>query len=421
MKDLVVCIPTYNRDKIIQEFLDMCLKMYHSYGIDVYIYDSSTNCLTEEIVKNYEGYEEYLFYKRIDSQVHSNEKYFRIYEEFIERNDYRYVWNCGDALRWTEEAIQEIMQLIKHNYEIIVVNHLDKEKKGKREYTDANELFSHHGWHMTLYGLSILSVPLFLRDVNWNAIREKYMDSLKINYSHVGMMFERMVEMNEIYVFHLPIPPKCMITSELKKSSGWHQETFYMVCQRWPATVMALPEYYQDKKRVIKIFGEYSNILNWTNMLKLRTQGIYNMKIFWKYFFQWKNVIFISMIKLFGLALLPKEIVDMMVSPDRHLVGKFCKNYQTIYIYGCGQKAKRFARYMEELELEYAGFLNSDVSKLTEHTMNHHNIIQFSEDLLKEKNTGFLIALNNKNYKEVCKQYPMIAKKRNVLWIKGKE
>ena len=43
MKDLAICIPTYERAEFIREFLEICLPITEQFDIDVYIYDSSIN------------------------------------------------------------------------------------------------------------------------------------------------------------------------------------------------------------------------------------------------------------------------------------------------------------------------------------------------------------------------------------------
>ena len=40
MKELAICIPTYERAKFIQEFLEICLPITEQFDLDVYIYDS---------------------------------------------------------------------------------------------------------------------------------------------------------------------------------------------------------------------------------------------------------------------------------------------------------------------------------------------------------------------------------------------
>ena len=90
MKKLAICIPTYNRAKIIE---DICLKIISIPDkdiFDVYIYDSSPNLDTKEKLQDILQKKNF-FYFRISENVDSNTKVYNIYQDKNIQNTYRYL------------------------------------------------------------------------------------------------------------------------------------------------------------------------------------------------------------------------------------------------------------------------------------------------------------------------------------------
>ena len=79
---LVICIPTYNRSRVISQVLDYEAGMLKENGIDLIIYDSSENQDTENIYETYKnkGFVN-LFLKKVDPRILSNRKIYMIWQE----------------------------------------------------------------------------------------------------------------------------------------------------------------------------------------------------------------------------------------------------------------------------------------------------------------------------------------------------
>ena len=415
MKKLAICVPTYERPDVIEELLLKSLKTYSENNIDVFIYDSSPNERTKDVVWDYQSRFDNLSYVHIDSAVHSNMKVYKIFQEFEKRQDNEYLWVCSDSIRWAEDIIKRICELIEEHYDFVIVNYRDVEKIGTKVFTDKNLLFRDCAWHMTLYGATIVRTETVLKNADWDGLIAKYMIPDRINHSHVALYFEQINKMPAFQAFHLSVSKEKLSASTLKKIPGWHHDTFYVWGTCWPSMIKALPAEYLCKKEVIKKSGVNSSILSAENLLFLRNGGIYNLRIFLKYLGRWHALTDISIRLLLIIAIMPKDFYKS--EKERKLKKKlklFCKAYTDIYIYGCGSKANRFAGYLEEMEIEYKSFLVS--KKETEKDQfRDHPVKQYARDLLDNDHAGLIVALNEGNTKEVMQTYPEIKGKRNVF------
>ena len=95
MKRLAIAVPTYNRSKDIEYFIEQESFALGYEDVDLLIYDSSENEDTEQVVGKYldDGFRN-LIYIKYPSKMPSNEKFFRIYMELGEQYDY--IWMIHD-------------------------------------------------------------------------------------------------------------------------------------------------------------------------------------------------------------------------------------------------------------------------------------------------------------------------------------
>lgn len=400
---LAVCVPTYKRPEVIQEFMENMAFQYIQYGFNIFIYDSSEDSLTEQIVKK--GMLQYkdLHYVRIAPSVHSNMKVYDIFREFGKLQEYNYLWICSDYIRWTRRVLDSVNACINQGYDIIIPNYQDVEKIGNKEYTDKNTLFLDCAWHMTLFGAAVLKVSTMLTGVNWDALIEKYMVSDCINHSHVAFYFEKISTMKDWKAIHLSFLKSDMIVSSFRKYSGWHKDVFYVWCHCWPTVINKLPECYNNKQEVIKKIGVNAGILSYQNLRKLRGQNIFNREIYLCYKNEWRNLTNVPKFIIWEISMIPLEIINRNEAKKEVLlktkIKKFCRKFDVIYIFGAGRKAGRYTGYLNEMNLSFKAYLVSkemDNVKMKE----GHKVIQFNKELLNDGKVGILLALNEENTKE---------------------
>lgn len=421
---LAVCIPTYNRPEVIEEFIQTCARQYLQHQFDIFIYDSSEDIQTEEVVKEYKKQFSNLYYTKVAPEIHSNMKVYNIFREFGHSLKYDYLWVCSDSIRWSQEVLNSVDTYTKKKYDIIIPNYRDTEKIGDKEYCDKNSLFLDCAWHMTLYGATILNVSTMLSDVNWESLTEKYAVPECINHSHVAFYFEKINCMNKWKAIHLSFPTSVLTASGLKEYSGWRSETFYVWCHCWPAMINKLPDCYQNKEKVIMKSGIYSETLLYSNLRNLRKDGIFNLKIYLRYKKEWRYVTSVSELSLVLLAVVPSTIVKYSVKGSLRVqikkvilkkkIKKFCRKFDRIYIYGAGIKARRYTKYLNEMGIPFEGYLVSGPPNNIA-GFDHHKVQTFCMDILYGCSAGILLALNEKNTVEVLKSVLKFVDKKKIF------
>ena len=92
MKQLAICVPIYNQPEMLREMFVRCLSNYEDFGIDIYIYDSSSDNETENVIREYRADYRNLYYKHLSADICSNIKVLEAYQEIIEAKKYEYLW-----------------------------------------------------------------------------------------------------------------------------------------------------------------------------------------------------------------------------------------------------------------------------------------------------------------------------------------
>lgn len=409
-----ICIPTYNRSEVVRELIETTAEVYFRYGFDIYIYDSSEDELTENVVTEKQAVYNKLHYIRIDPAVHSNMKVYHIFQEFGTSQEYEYLWVCSDSIRWSERALKVVYPYMEKRYDLIIPNYRDVEKIGDREYTDRNRFFLDCAWHMTLYGATILRISTMLTYVDWETLTRRYGVPECINHSHVAFYFEKLSRLENWRAIHLSLDEKDLHASGLKKCPGWRDETFFVWCHCWPAMVYKLPECYKSKKAVIKKSGINSTILSFMNFRSLRMKDIFNMEIYRLYRKEWRGLTNVPKLIIYFMARIPADKAiytslkwtykqvrrQVRVLPEKIRLKNFCRRFDKLYVYGAGKKAAKFTAYLDAWGIPFEAYLVSSLSG-NEEMLGGHRIQSFSPELLEEGRVGIVAALGEENTKQV--------------------
>lgn len=417
MNQLAICVPTYNRAEMIEEMLIRYGKIYQRKEIDVYFYDSSEGERTQQIVEYYSKDYKNLHYRRIPSSTHSNIKVLDIYEEFSKERKYEYLSVCPDYMQFSEAGIHVIERECEEGFDLCVLNIHDVEHIGRKVYSDRNEVFLDCAWQMTCYVSTVVYLP-FLEDTDWAYIRSRYTVPERINHSHVALFFEQLSRKEEFKAVHVPVSLKHISSSSYRKDSYWKEDTFSVWCEYWPSMVQALPECYQNKEKVIRKFGSYSEILSLDNYVRLRREGVYNRGIYKKYCSRWKKLTDVPKRLLWLVAVFPSNIVWIFSTKERkrkfiedRLI-RYCRKHKDIYIYGCGFIAGKTTNVLDKRNIPYLGYIVSDASS-EKQRHNGLDVISCDDFCKRVKHAGVILALRKDNAlqvireKQELKQYPL--------------
>jgi len=412
-RKLAICIPTYQRADIVEELISKYMEIYTELGADVYIYDSSEDNSTEAVTQKYKEKFCNLFYIRMPTELHSNMKVYKIFQKYGFRKNYDYVWVCSDSIRWKKNVLDKVSELLNVSLDIIVVNYRDEENIGDKYYHNPFDFFVECGWHLTLYGAVLLNTHTMLENVIWKEMYEKYNVPERVNHSHLCFYFEKILKLGYFSAVHLSFPTGSLSSSTLKDYSGWRNDTFYVFGYCFPNAINALPEYYNKAKNIVILKnGKYGDIFNERNLLALRTDNLFDMRIYREYWSMWGILTDLPRWKIKQIAKMkPQRAKKKRQNLSRNIkkvikqkiqishLKNFTKQFSQIYIYGAGICAMRYSEYLDKMHIPYEGFIVTKADGQKE--LNHHKIIVLDEIDITNPSIGIVLGLNLNNKIEV--------------------
>ena len=396
-KKIAVCIPTYKRPRVVEDFLNTCSAYYLDSGIDIYYYDSSPDNYTEEIIKQYNR--ENIFYIRVPQEMPSNIKVYQIYKGYGLKKKYDFIWVCGDAIQYAKTAIDNLLKHLDMKYDIIQMDSRDYGGIGNKEYTDYNIYLRDCAWELTLYGSAILNCHTMFDGVDWKYYKDIYNKKNLINFSHVIFYFTRICKLDTFRAYHISVDNKYFKSSYYKRKSGWYNDAFFILCESWVDAIESLPECYIYKEEAIMKHGQYVMLKNAEDIAILKEPGIYNYKIYKKYQDRLRKVCPVNNKILKRLAILPMWVINIYFGKKskKYMINKlckFCKNKEHIYIYGAGQYGHAYAIFLTEMGINYKGYVVTNVTDNPSEFVND-NIYNITDVKCTDKD-GIIVAVSSK-------------------------
>lgn len=309
-KQLMIGVPTKDHPRYIQFYLSRVLDDAKAYNIDLHIYDSSENDLTEHIVnqKIEQGYSN-LYYHRYDANLLLEEKV----KDILVDSRYEYVWLCEDgAILYLENTVPFISREMEKGRDLIVFDFLDR-KERYLEYTDPLKLIVEQWMVLTLYGGTIYKGDLFLNE-EWDRLFSLYTNNVPL-----GGIFDIFARrsLNAVVV-----DTEFCINNVYKDGSTWVKSGNYLqaVVDCMPTAVDRLPELYNPvKKQVARIFSRGKLMILPSSLWWLRANGNLTFKKAFKYRKQIRTatgakVTNFHYMLLWGISIIPHKTAKKMAN-----------------------------------------------------------------------------------------------------------
>lgn len=404
---VAMCIPTYGRSRVVEEMLCRCAQYYVELGLDIYIYDSSEDDDTRNVVEEYAQKLGNIYYVKMPSDMHANMKVFKIFQQYNMKRNYDFIWLCGDAWQFSKRLIESAVSQLDTQYDMIEINVAAVETVGTKVYTDYNQYLKDCAWHLSLFGAVILNVQTMLENVDWEYFEKKYNDNVLIYYSHVGFYFERLAEKEEFKALHIRFNPGWGRTSRFRKQCAWYQDTFFIVCNGWISTIEALPDCYTTKEQAILSLGINSQFKNETRFLELRAHKVYDWKIYKNYKAQLCRMCKVSKFKMALIACMPSKLALKKIKEGtleyKQSIKKFedfCKEHNRLVIYGAGSMAYRYAVYFEKNNISYEYFCVTEAGE-NEPELLQHKVYAYDTVRQQLADMGIVIAISKAYASEI--------------------
>lgn len=263
-KQLMIGVPTKNHPEYIQIYLARVLEDARFYGIDLHIYDSSEDNLTENIVKDRikSGYDN-LYYHRYNDDDITQPPVIKLKDILVD-SGYEYVWPCGDGVMLNLNTIMPYIEKETNaDRDLIIFNEIDR-RHGYVEYTDPVKLIVERWKALSLYGGAIFKGDLFLAG-EWDRLFSKYPDNI-----HLAGIFDIFAgrSLNAI-----SMDTYFCIANPYKREATWITggRLLQAVADRMPSEVNELPHLYDPvKKQVARSFAELRDMFLPPNIWWLR-------------------------------------------------------------------------------------------------------------------------------------------------------
>ena len=309
-KELCILIPTMNRANCIEELLKESIPCVNKTGVDIYIYDTSSNDDTKKLVEKYNqaACEHFFYYKHENYPDRTTD--LKVINAFRELEDqYRYVWLSGDGCIL---KITEMLDLIKHylNQDYAVIHFTGEDETNKsviEEYNRPEELFGDYAPFMTYYSATILSSE-FIKQIYWEELGKEYRNSGFLFWKGI---FEGLADgKHKMAVVHR----RHLIVNPYKNgNSSFGPGKFLRFWVRdWPKVVSALPACYDGYKEKVCIgLGERQKFYQMENLIKLRRTGNLDKALFEQYKDDFAKATNVSLKKIYFAATMPQCLVTV--------------------------------------------------------------------------------------------------------------
>lgn len=285
MRSLAICIPTFNRCEVLEDTLNYELGICNDLGIDIYLYDSSTDGNTAKLLETLKTYEN-LHYISIDSATALDQKVVMIYQSYGREKKHDYLWLIGDSISFSREVLQKVVSVIQTDPTMVFVNNEDLQNLGDREFYNVSEMFRKLFWKSSLWGSIIIKESLYY-SVDWNEYIEKFVGLDQIS---VGLHWYRLASVKDFRGVLFSVKKGIdMRKSSLKKLAWWKEnecgsETIYRVWAKGLVeTAYMLPFSQEDIEEALNTQRIYVKNFCWLNLCRSRKDGVYNIDIYRKY------------------------------------------------------------------------------------------------------------------------------------------
>lgn len=390
---VALCIPTYQRSEIVEEFLSECAEYYLDAGMDIYFYDGSEDTKTEDVVRKYQESSRIYYIKRPE-----NYNTLMIFEGYGRTKEYDFIWLFGDASRYTKEAVEEIVFNLKLEYDVICVDGTDCSKTETQTFSKPQEFMRKCAWRVDYVGGTLINWHTMLSNIDWAAYNKEYRKICAEILPHSWFYWRRALDLKQFCALFLELQKTQSDWSVLKKSSSWSRDhLFYSLCEKWVKTFECLPGGYseEDKRVAILKLGEVCFFKDMTQFLLYRRKGIFSFKVFLKYRGTWKKVTQVSKWKICMASLVPRNWLDFVKKPMKNRLKGFCKAHSRIIIYGAAFWGRAYAEYLDQCGIKYDGFCCTK-RKPGKYEFCQHPVYVFDEIKRDfDENVGIIVAIEH--------------------------
>lgn len=295
---LAISFITYNRAKHINEDLSKIALPTQKKGIDIYIFDGSTNNETELVVKKYreKGYE-HIFYFHYEDNLESTQKRM---EDALFLPDAEYIWFSGDKFVVSPNNYDVILKYVDQSFDMITI--YGKPIKKTRCFHNPVKYVEYSIIPFTQFGATIIKKEL-IEGKDIKSLREEFPGFWKM------MLYIRAIDKADFKGVTIAVSPKGIINSRYKtKSNSWSYMWDTWV-KDWYYTISSMPARYNIiKEKIMNRPDKDLGFFSIKQLFRQRSEGQFDFKKCIEYRKYFSKVILVPDILVYFISLVPKKI-----------------------------------------------------------------------------------------------------------------
>lgn len=295
-KQIACCIPTFNHPQVIKAVLGECASVYQKYGVDIYIYDSSTDKETKNIVEAFvrEGFKN-LYYIELDPSVGFDEKMIMLFSGYGLKYNYKYIWPVKDRSYVKEITLQIVMEEAEKGHDAILLTagwgDCSNEIAGEKVYHRKEAFYADWGWLATSMDVTLFCIEGLLKGTDWERFRDRYFFDGENLFDHFTVLFHGLAQKEHISVGVICGAASEICSVDIARSTSI-RDIFKIWGKLWIEINNALPACYEEYKAMIIyqatnltwLFGSH------THLVELRQQGILTEQVYEEIKDRWEQL-----------------------------------------------------------------------------------------------------------------------------------
>lgn len=273
------CILTKDHPEVMKEISLNFYAPLTAKGFDIYVYDSSEDNKTEQLIKawNQAGYNN-IYYVDTRFTKTGDEKLVAIYMGYGLRKEYDYIWNSKDRMMFSSDFLDKIVHDMEKNPDVIFTgkesdSYYFSYERFEDEYMDPVAFFRDFGATSTSWDSVIFNWKTMLKNIDWEYYEKVYKVGYSNNFNQPTVLFSRLAELERPYII-IERPGHYDRVCSNQSESGWVSQTVDLWGLKWPAQINRLPSIYDKyKKHVIKVetthiclFGSHGQLMGLANL-----------------------------------------------------------------------------------------------------------------------------------------------------------
>ena len=306
LKNLTIIILTADRLLQIKQLIKSINKKLQKYSFKIIIHDDGKKKDTQLYFNNLIKFNKNIIYIRNNKKLGHDKNYVK----GLKSSKSNYTWIISDATKINNSIFKKLTLLLDGRNDLLILGAKNRKFYLDKEFNNHNKnlFLENFAWYLTLTGSFILSRKIISRInyIDFNNFR---------NFPHIGLIFNA-INHNKIKIDFI----RGEIISSYPKKSYWVQYVFNIFLIDWPKAIFSLKKYKKSSQLIAIInHAKYSKIFNFKNLLYLKSEKLYNIKIFNLYKKSFKKFTNYNFFNHFLTLIIPLIVIKFLIYIHRKI------------------------------------------------------------------------------------------------------